>query len=339
MKPLVALALVAVLAMPLSGQDRAAAPQAYHPEQQVSGTIRTWGNDRMQALMARWEAGFRKHQVAVRFETRLQGTGTAIAGLYTGVADLALMGRSASSTEIMAFEWVFQYKPLGLQVSTGSLAAPGRTFAPVVFVHKDNPLQHLTLAQLDAVFGCEHLRSAKSAHTWGDLGLSGEWATTPIQPFSPDIQSATASFFREAVLKGSYKWNCEMTELADVRTPDGAVVEGQQRVLDALARNRAGIAYSALGYRNAQVKPVALAADDGEPYYAATVENARLRKYPLTRATWVFVNRRPGHPLDPKIREFLRYVLSSEGQHDVARGGDYLPLTSDVAMAQIRQLQ
>jgi phosphate transport system substrate-binding protein len=87
------------------------------------------------------------------------------------------------------------------------------------------------------------------------------------------------------------------------------------------------------------VKPVALAADDGEPYYAATVENARLRKYPLTRATWVFVNRRPGHPLDPKIREFLRYVLSSEGQHDVARGGDYLPLTSDVAMAQIRQLQ
>src|SRR5215471_7235211 len=120
------LVISSILAIPLHGQDRAA-PPVYHPGQQLSGTIRTWGNDRIQPLMSRWEAGFRAHHPGMRFETRLQGTGTAMAGLYTGVADLALMGRSASSTEIMAFEWVFRYRPLGLQVSTGSLGAPGKT--------------------------------------------------------------------------------------------------------------------------------------------------------------------------------------------------------------------
>src|SRR5712692_6503225 len=155
-----AVLVLGFLAVQLEGQGPSSLP-AYQPEQKVSGNLRSWGNDRMQPLMTRWENGFRKHHPDVRFETTLQGTGTAIAGLYTGVADLALMGRSVSSTESMAFEWVFRYKPLGVQVSTGSLAVTGKSYAPVVFVHKDNPLSQLTLAQLDAAFGCEHLRGSK----------------------------------------------------------------------------------------------------------------------------------------------------------------------------------
>jgi phosphate transport system substrate-binding protein len=313
------------LAVQLEGQGPSSLP-AYQPEQRISGTLRSWGNDRMQPLMTRWENGFRKHHPDVRFETTLRGTGTAIAGLYTGVADLALMGRPVSSTESMAFEWVFRYKPLGVQVSTGSLAVTGKSYAPVVFVHKDNPLSQLTLPQLDAVFGCEHLRGTKNVRTWGDLGLTGEWSTRPIHSYGPDIQSSTASFFRETVLKGSYKWSCDMKELADVQ------------VLDGLAKDRAGIAYSALGYLTQQVKPLALSLEDGKAYYLPTVENVRERKYPLTRATWIFVNRQPERPLDAKVREFLRYVLSRDGQRDVEQEGDYLPLRQDVLLAQLRQV-
>jgi phosphate transport system substrate-binding protein len=239
----------------------------------------------------------------------------------------------------MAFEWVFRYKPLGVQVGTGSLTVPGKSFAPVVFVHEQNPLSGLTLAQLDGVFGCERLRGSKDMRTWGDLGVKGEWSARPIHAYGPDIQSATASFFREVVLKGSYKWSCDMKEFADLRKPDGSVVDGQQQVLDALARDRDGIGYSALGHLRPNLKPLALSVGEGGPYYSPTVENVRERRYPLTRATWVFVNRPPGRPLDGKVREFLRYVLSRDGQQDVVREGDYLPLPPDVLLAQLSQLQ
>src|SRR5262249_21909511 len=198
---------------------------------------------------------------------------------------------------------------LGVQVSTGSVGVPGKTYAPVVLVHKDNPLSRLTLAQLDAVFGCEHLRGPKSYHSWGDLGLTGEWSARPIHPYGLDIQSSTASFFREIVLKGSYKWSCDMKEFVDIRQPDGSTSDGQKLVVDAMAADRAGIAYSAAGYLTQHVKAVALSLEDGGPYYPPTVENVRERKYPLTRATWIFMNRPPDRPLDPRVREFLRYVL------------------------------
>jgi len=312
---------------------------AYQPEQQISGTIRSWGNDRMQGLMTRWEEGFRKHHPAVRFETTLHGTGTAIAGLYAGVADIALMGRSATSTENMAFEWVFRYKPMGVEVSTGSLAVPGKSYALAILVNKDNPLSRLTLSQLDGIFGCEHLRGSKNFRTWGDLGLTGEWSARSIHTYGPDIQTATASFFRDVVLKGSYKWRCDMKELRGVREPDGSMSDGHREILDALATDPVGIAYTALGELNQQVKPIALSIDDGGPYFGPTLENVQERKYPLTRATWIYVNRAPGGSLEPKVNEFLRYVLSSEGQQDVVHEGDYLPLSPDVLLTQLRLIK
>src|SRR3977135_2513893 len=112
----------------------------YQPGQTVDGTIRIWGDDQMNIVMKHWQDGFGKYHSNVRFETKLIGSGTGRAGLSTGVADVALMGRDATPSEIMAFEWVFRYKPLGVEVATGSLDVPGKTFALAVFVHKDNPL-------------------------------------------------------------------------------------------------------------------------------------------------------------------------------------------------------
>src|SRR5258708_36496682 len=147
----------------------------YEARQPMDGVIRIWGDDQMDAVMKRWQAGFQKLHPNVRFESKLLGTGTGMAGLYSGVADIALLGRDATASEVMAFEWVFKYKPTGVEVATGSLDAPGKTFAIGVLVNNDNPLTKLTLAQLDAIFGSEHRRGARNIRTWGDLGLAGVW--------------------------------------------------------------------------------------------------------------------------------------------------------------------
>jgi phosphate transport system substrate-binding protein len=311
---------------------------SYQPVQAVAGTIRVWGDDQMAAVMKSWQAGFRKHHRAAQFETKLIGTGTGMAGLYTGVADLALMGRESTPSEVMAFEWVFRYKPVGVEVATGSLDVTGKTFALGVFVNKDNPLAQLTLAQLDAIFGGEHLRGARNARTWGDLGLTGEWRDKPITPYGYDAETNTGGFFKRAVLGGSDKWSCALKEFDDMKQPDGSLLDGSQRILDALARDRYGIAYANPRYRNAQVRAIPLATQDGSSFYQATKENLIARKYPLMRVVSIYINRAPGKPVDPKVKEFLRYVLSREGQQAVAREGDFLPLTTDAVSAELRKL-
>jgi phosphate transport system substrate-binding protein len=307
--------------------------------QTLEGVIRIWGDDQMDAVMKRWQAGFQKLHPNVRFETKLLGTGTGMAGLYSGVADIALLGREATASEVMAFEWVFKYKPLGVEVATGSLDVTGKTFAIGIFVNKQNPLSKLTLADLDAIFGSEHRRRARNIRTWGDLGLTGEWKDKPINAYGYDTETNTGSFFKRAVLNGSDKWNCDLREFADVKRPNGSSVDSGQRILDALARDRYGIAFANLRYVNRQVKAVAIAATDDGPFYEATKDNLIQRKYPLTRAVSIYVNRAPGQPLDPKVKEFLRYILSQEGQQDVAKDRDFSQLNDATATAQLNKLE
>lgn len=331
------LILIALIAINSRAQDMNSL-LPYQSREAVSGTIRIWGDDRMETLISYWQEGFRKFHPDVRFETKLMGTGTGMAGLYTGVADLALMGRASTSSEIMAFEWVFRYKPLGIQVATGSLGVPGKTFAVAVLVHKDNPLSKLTLTQLDAIFGSEHLRGPRNIRAWGELGLTGDWKDKPIHPYGYDVETGTGWFFRQTVFKGSDKWNCDVKEFADAKRSDGTLVDAGGRILEALAQDRYGIAYSNLGFVNPQVKPIAVASADGGPFYEATKDNLIGREYPLTRAASVYVNRAPGKNLDPQVREFLRYILTKEGQQEVVREGDFLPLTDEVIRAQLRKM-
>jgi phosphate transport system substrate-binding protein len=313
--------------------------QPYQSSEPVSGTIRIWGDDRMETLMSYWQEGFRKFHPDVRFETRLMGTDTGMAGLYTSVADLALMGRDGTSSEIMAFEWVFRYKPLGIGVATGSLGVPGKTFAVTVFVHKDNPLSKLTLAQLDAIFGSEHLRGPRNIRTWGELGLMGDWKDKPVHPYGYDVETGTGRFFRQTVFRGSDRWNCDVKEFADVKRSDGSLVDAGGQILEALANDRYGIAYSNLGFMNPQVKAIAVASADVGPFYEPTKDNLIQRKYPLTRSASIYVNRAPGKKLDLKVQEFLRYILSKEGQQEVVREGDFLPVTEEVVKEQLRKME
>ena len=309
------------------------------PDPDVTGVIRVWGDDQMNGVMQRWQNAFQKAHPNVRFETKLLGTGTGMAGLYSGVADIALLGREATASEVMAFEWVFRYKPLGIEAATGSLDVPGKTFAVGVFVNKENPLSRLTLTQLDAIFDSDHRRAPRSLSTWGDLGLTGEWQDKRIKTYGYDTETNTGSFFKRAVFNGGDKWNCDLKEFADSKQAGGSMVDAGPRILAALARDRYGIAFASLRSINRQVRSLAIAANDDGPFYEATKENLIQRKYPLARAVTMYVNRAAGQALDPKVKEFLRYVLSPEGQREVAQDRDFLPLSQATAGEQLRKIE
>jgi len=305
-----------------------------------AGTIRICGDDRMESVVKNWEEGFQKENPGARFENKLMGTGTGMAGVYSGVADLAILGREITPVETMAFAWVYRYPPAAVEVATGSLDVPGKSPALAVLVSSDNPVSHLTLAQLDAIFGCERRRGAPGQiRTWGDLGLTGEWADRPIHAYGRDVDTGTAGFFRQAVLKGSRKWNWdELTEFTDKPQPDGSVLDADRQIASALAADRFGIAVSSLHYPDPRVKAVALAEGDGGPYFGPTRDNLIAREYPLTRSIGAYFNRAPGQAIDPKVDRFLRYILSQQGQGDVAREGDYLPLSADKIQEQLGKL-
>ena len=318
-------------------------PGAYTPTQHVAGQIRIWGHggrskDFDSVLLQSWEEEFRKYQPDVQFENHLRGNASAIGGLYTGAADIALMGREIWPTEIDGFEQVFGHKPARVAVMTGSVDVPNHDFALVIFVHKDNPLARLTLAQVDAIFGADHRRSSKNIRTWGELGLGGDWATKPIHAYGYQLRRDFSYFFEQSALAGSKKWNCDLKEIADGQTPDG-VVDAGQRILDELAKDRYGIAISSLAYKNAETKPLPLAGSSGGEYYAASRETVMRKQYPLTRTPFMYFDRAPGQPLDPKIKEFISYILSQQGQSQVLRDGHYLPLLPESAEAGRKTLQ
>jgi phosphate transport system substrate-binding protein len=309
---------------------------SYQPEQAVTGTIRTWGNNYMIPLMRFWEEGFRKHHPAVRFENTLKGSETAIAGLYSGVADLALLGREVYEPEIRAFQEWFHYEPLGIEVTTGSYSNPHKDFALMIFVHKDNPVSQLTLAQVVSIFGCN---KQGPIQTWGQLGLTGEWTDRPVHVYAYGTDSGFGRFFRTLLLNG-YQWNPEMKEFYNVKTADGSEIDSGQLMLDALAKDPYGVAYANVCYmRDLDVKPLAVARKDGGPFIEPTKENVWKRAYPLTRFTSTFINRVPNKPVDPKVKEFLRFILSRDGQEAVIREGSYLPLTSALIRDQLRKLE
>lgn len=339
MKAIAALLLPASLAC-AGDPDYLRDLEPYHPRATVSGTIRNWGNNYIPALMQVWEDGFRKYHPQVRFETNLKGTEAAVAGLYGGIADLAFVGREVYADEARGFENYYGYPPLVIQISSGSYATPHKTFALMMFVHKDNPLSKMTMAQADAVFGCDLRRgAARAIRNWSQLGLGGDWENRPIHVYGYNFDTGMARFFRLTVLLDSFKWNPELKDFDNGRDAKGEIINAGVYVLDALAKDPYGIAFANVLYANSNVKTVALAEHDSGPFIEPTKENAWRRAYPITRNTNVVLNREPGRPVDPKLKEFVRYLLSKDGMAAVVRDGSYLPLTRELVEEQLSKLE
>jgi phosphate transport system substrate-binding protein len=328
-----------------SSQDVSTLPD-YQPSNPVSGVIRSWGSNHMAGLMKRWEAGFRKYHPDSYFVDTLKGTASAQFGLHVNAADIALSGREVFPYEYYGIYRRSQLYPVEIEVATGSFDVRGKSTALGIFVHPDNPLAHLTLAQLDGIYGDQRTggwqkiewaesaaRSAKgNIRTWGQLGLTGEWAEKPIRVYGPPgLYPGGVSYFQTRVMGGADTWNEALQEFDD-----------RKLMLEALARDRYGIAYAGNSYRTPQVKALALAEKEGSPFVALTRENVANRTYPLSRSAYIYFapDSLTGDAVkpDPKIREFLRYILSRQGQMDVAAEGDHLPLTPQLLRAQLRKL-
>jgi phosphate transport system substrate-binding protein len=320
---LMALALAAFAQCALAG-----GLAAYHPQQQVRGDIRIWGSPEDGDLIKLWDSDFRKRHPQARVVAELHGPESTIAGIYTGVADIAFVGRELRlPTDNMAFQWVKLYKPTVIEVANAGLKANRVAASLGVFVHPDNPLAGLTVAQLDGIFGGEHKRGPANLRTWGDVGLTGEWRERSIHVLAPPVTGIPALFFRKVVLDDSLKWNADMKEVSD-----------ESQAVDAVARDPAAIAYAPMAASTVSVRAVPIAASSAVAFVELTERSAADRSYPLARAVIVAIDRAPGKPLEPRVREFLRYVLSEEGQAAVARDGAYVPLQPKSAQQQLKRL-
>jgi phosphate transport system substrate-binding protein len=290
---------------------------SYTPVSGVSGNLKSIGSDTMNNLMTLWAEGFNKFYPNVKVEVEGKGSATAPPALVEGTAHFGPMSRPMKDAELDAFEKKYGYKPAAVRTSFDALA---------VYVHKDNPIKSLTMQQVDAIFSKTRRGGyPKDIKTWGDLGLTGEWADKPISLYGRNSASGTYGYFKEhALFKGDFK--------DEVKEQPGssAVVQG-------VASDKFAIGYSGIGYKTADVRAVPLAEKEGETAYEADMENVYSGEYPLARFLLLYVNKKPGEKLDPLRGEFLRFALSKEGQEVVIKDG-YLPIPNTIALEEIRKL-
>jgi phosphate transport system substrate-binding protein len=307
----VAACLVWAAAPARAGADDAMKlPEYVRSSGEVAGAIKCVGSDTMNNLVALWAEGFKKIYPSVREGIEGKGSASAPPALTEGTASFGPMSRDWKPSEIDAFKAKHGYAPTVVPVAIDLLA---------VFVHRDNPLKSLSLQEVDAIFSKNRTGGAKAdIRTWGDLGLDGEWKDKPISLYGRNATSGTYGYFKEfALFKGDFKTTVKEQP-------------GSSAVVQAVGSDRFGIGYSGIGYATADVRAVPLAATTGGAAVAPKAAAAYAGEYPLARFLYLSVNHKPGTELDPLRREFLRYVLSAQGQADVKKDG-YLPLTAAVA--------
>jgi len=283
----------------------------------VSGNLNSIGSDTVNNLMTFWAEGFNRLYPNVKIQIEGKGSSTAPPALILGTAQIGPMSRAMKPTEIDDFERRYGYKPTQIRTSLDALA---------VYVNKDNPIKGLSFAQVDAIFS----KTRKGGYreditTWGKLGILGEWANRPISTYGRNSASGTYGYFKKkALFKGDYK------NTVKEQPGSASVVQG-------VTEDRFGIGYSGIGYKTSGVRAVPLV-KKGSSYKEATIENVLDGSYPLARFLYVYVNKKPGKPLDPLILEFVKYILSKEGQEVVIKDG-YIPLPASVIEKELGKIK
>lgn len=284
----------------------------------VSGNLSSVGSDTLANLMTLWAEEFKRAYPNVNLQIQAAGSSTAPPALTESTSNLGPMSRAMKGNEIEAFEKKFGYKPTVIRVAIDALA---------VYVHKDNPIKGLALPQVDAAFSTTRKCGFDTdINRWGQLGLTGAWATRDMQLFGRNSVSGTYGYFKEhALCKGDFK--------SSVNEQPGSA-----SVVQSVSASVNGLGYSGIGYKTSGVKAVPLANKDGDPFIAATEENALKGTYPLSRFLYVYVNKKPNQPLPPLEREFLKMILSKIGQEVVVKDG-YIPLPAKVVQDELSKLE
>ncbi len=283
----------------------------------VSGNLSSVGSDTMNNLMTLWAEAFAKYHPAVKVQVEGKGSSTAPPALIAGTAQLGPMSRAMKPEEMDKIEDKYGFQPTRIRTALDTIG---------VYVNKDNPIKSLSLPEIDAIFSkARKCGYPNDVTTWGQLGLKGEWAGKPISLYGRNSASGTYGFFKEhALCKGDYK------DTVKEQPGSASVVQG-------VSEDLYGIGYSGIGYKTSGVRALPLAATLDGTVYEPSYENALSRAYPLSRYLYIYIVRDPRRPMDPLVHEFLRFVLSKEGQEIVVKDG-YLPLTDAVLEEELAKL-
>ncbi|MFV2059718.1 MAG: PstS family phosphate ABC transporter substrate-binding protein [Gammaproteobacteria bacterium] len=284
----------------------------------VSGNLSSVGSDTLANLMTLWAEDFKRKYPNVNIQVQAAGSSTAPPALTESTSNLGPMSRKMKSKEIAAFEKRYGYKPTAIAVAIDALA---------VYVNKDNPVKGMSIPQIDAIFSatrkCGHSSDVKK---WGDIGLVGSWKGKSIQIFGRNSVSGTYGYFKKkALCKGDYKNNVNEQP-------------GSASVVQSVTASLNGIGYSGIGYKTSGVKAVPLTKKPGQKFIAATPDNAINGTYPLARFLYVYVNKKPNKPLAPLEREFIKLIMSKQGQQVVVKDG-YIPLPFKVVQKQLVKIK
>lgn len=291
---------------------------SYERASGVSGNLTSIGSDTLANLMTLWSQEFKKNYPNVNVQIQAAGSSTAPTALTEGTANMGPMSRMMKDSEIQAFEARHGYRPTAVPVAIDALA---------VYVHKDNPIKGLTIDEVDAIFSStRRCGTGEDVTRWGDLGLTDAWTERPIQLYGRNSVSGTYGYFKDnALCKGDFK------NSVNEQPGSASVVQSVSSSLNA-------IGYSGIGYRTSSVRAVPLAVKAGGPYIEATPEQAATGDFPLSRYLYVYVNKRPNQPMAPLDREFVKLMLSKQGQEVVNRDG-YVPLPATVVESLYQDLE
>jgi phosphate transport system substrate-binding protein len=280
----------------------------------VTGNLNSIGSDTLNNLMTFWAEGFAKQYPNVKVQIEGKGSSTAPPALIAGTAQLGPMSRPMKASEIDAFEKKHGYKPTAIGVALDALG---------VYVNKDNPIQSLSIEQVDGIFSATRACGGANITNWSQLGIGWEG---PISLYGRNSASGTYGYFKEhALCKGDYK--------SSVKEQPGSAT-----VVEGVTNDRNAIGYSGMGYKTASVRLVPLSPKGSAKAFEATADNVYAGTYPLSRYLYVYVNRAPGQPLDPLVKEFLAYVLSKEGQEIVVKDG-FVPLAKEIVQVELKKLE
>lgn len=288
----------------------------YKPVSGISGNVNSIGSDTLNNLMTYWAEGFKAAYPNVKIGIEGKGSSTAPPALIEGTSQFGPMSRQMKPTEMDAFEKKYGYKPTEVKVAIDALA---------VYVNKDNPIEGLTLKQVDGIFSSTHKRGGGDIKTWGQAGMTGDWANKPISLYGRNSASGTYGYFKEVALdKGDYK--------STVKEQPGS-----SSVVQGVTSDLGGIGYSGIGYKTSGVKALPLGQATGK-LFAPTYEDCLNGSYPLARFLYIYVNKKPNTPLGKLEAEFLRFVLSKQGQEIVVKDGFY-PLPAKVVNESLAELK
>lgn len=290
------------------------------------------GADIMDEIVLGWTKIYRKQYPRLSLTLDLRASGAGGPGLASGKGQLAPVGREMFPAEKKLFVDKFGYEPLEIKVATGSVGSLGKTATSVILVDKDNPIDCLSIPQLDAIYSKTRKHGYKEVKTWGDVGATGAWASKPMHLYGLKAVNGIEQYFKWIAMdNGEYKDNIQFVKGKGFTHAFTVAAED-------MANNPGGLTYALLANVTPNVKVLKVSPTEGGTCYEPNVANVYSHKYPFSRYVYIYVNRAPGKPLEPKVREFLKLVLSQEGQQVVADERVFIPLTPEVVREELRKL-